>query len=181
MPKETAAIGERETRATFEVINVALANQLVGNYSPPPPPQQCIYSTQLGHDHLNCVFELVGVNYQPCPEPIACVVKKCQASTSVVALPPLKKTGGVKRWKRASSQAGEKTAKQDKLLAKPLKPSKKFTMQKAGGNSLGLSIKDKALSMNTPFRPPMITEATVKKIFVISVVGDDSDYASTCI
>jgi hypothetical protein len=52
----------KETGAAFEVRIASMANQLVGNYD---VTKHHTCATQLLHGHLNRVFELAGVNYQP--------------------------------------------------------------------------------------------------------------------
>jgi hypothetical protein len=68
MPKVAAIITKGETGATFEVRIASVANQLMGNNS---RTEHCARATQLLHDHLNNVFELASVNYQPRTE-LAC-------------------------------------------------------------------------------------------------------------
>jgi hypothetical protein len=96
MLKVIVVIGERETKAVFKARIATAANQLVGNYS---VPKHHVCSTQPRHGRLNHIFELVGVKYQPCPEPAARRMKKRPTSAVAVASAPLKKTSGVKRWK----------------------------------------------------------------------------------
>jgi hypothetical protein len=96
MLKVIVVIGERETKAVFEARIATAANQLVGNYS---VPKHHVCSTQPRHGRLNHIFELVGVKYQPCPEPAARRMKKRPTLAVAVASAPLKKTSGVKRWK----------------------------------------------------------------------------------
>jgi hypothetical protein len=73
MLKVIAIIAERETGVAFVARIASTSNQLVGIYGP-TEHRACL--TQLHHDHLNRVFELVGVNYQPWPKPISRMVKK---------------------------------------------------------------------------------------------------------
>jgi hypothetical protein len=103
MPKATAIIGKREMRVSFEARIASAGNQLVGNYS---VPKHRVRSTQLRHGHLNRIFELAGVKYQPRVEHVARMAKKRRSSMVAVASPPLKKTSGVKRRKRALSGQG---------------------------------------------------------------------------
>jgi hypothetical protein len=118
MPKMTAIIAEKETWAAFEARIASATNQLVGNYG---TTKHHACATQLLHDRLNHVSELAGVNYQPRPEPAARVVKNRKASGVEIIPPPTKKIGDVKRWRKASSQTGDKTSEQEVLLVKPLK------------------------------------------------------------
>jgi hypothetical protein len=77
----------------------------------------------------------------------------------------------------ASSRSGDQTSEQEKILAKPVKASKKFSVPKIGVQSPGLSISEKASSAKaSPWRP-MSTKACVRKVHVASAVGDDSGYA----
>jgi hypothetical protein len=110
MPKVTAIIAGKEMWATFEARITSATNHLVGNYG---TTKHRACATQLLHDRLNHVSELAGVNYQLRPEPAAHVVKNIP--------PPTKKTGAMKRWRKASSQTGDKTSEQEVLLVKPLK------------------------------------------------------------
>jgi hypothetical protein len=64
---------KRVMGATFEVRIASVANQLVGTCG---LAEHRACATQICHDRLNRVFELAGVNYQPCPKPIALVLKK---------------------------------------------------------------------------------------------------------
>jgi hypothetical protein len=91
MPKVIPAIGEREAGETFEAQIVLAVGQLVGNYS---SSEHRTCSKELRHGRLNHVFELVGVSYQPRPEPIAHATKKRQAVVAIVMSPPLKKVRG---------------------------------------------------------------------------------------
>jgi hypothetical protein len=68
-------------------------------------------------------------------------------------------TTGVKRQKRASSRAGDKTSKQEMLLVRSLKLSKKFVAKGAEGHSSGLSISEKASSVRTSSRRPLVMKA----------------------
>jgi hypothetical protein len=128
MPKVSAIIGKQEMGAAFKTWITAVSNQLVGNYS---AIEHNVCATQLQHGQLNRVIELEGMNYQPRPEPIVCATKKHQVTVVVVQLPPSKKTDEGKKQKKALSHSGDTTSEQENMLAKPIKASKKFSMQKA--------------------------------------------------
>jgi hypothetical protein len=96
------------------------------------------------------------VHYQPRSEPIAHVVKKRKASGVKIPPSPLKKSSGVKRRRKASSQMGDKIFEQEVLLTKPLKLSKKFTTKGTMAHSLSLSVREKASSIKTSFHSPPV-------------------------
>jgi hypothetical protein len=148
MSKVTAIIGKQDTGAAFEARIVVAANQLVGNYNM-LEHRACV--SPLQHSRLNHVKELVDMNYEARVEPLARVTKKRHAAAVVVVPLPLKKASGGKKRRRPSSRGGDKTSKKEELLAKPLKPSKKFSVQKTWGHSLGLSVHEKTLVAKAPY------------------------------
>jgi hypothetical protein len=174
MLKVTAIIEKQEAGAAFEAQIIAAANQLIGNYYT-AEHNAC---TTLRHGQLNRVFELASVSYHPHPEPIARATRKCQAATTAVQLPLPKKTIERKKWKKTSSCSGDKTSEQEKALAKPLNPSKKFSVQRGGAQSSRLSISEKTSSVKAPPRPLVSAMAGRLKAPSASAVVDDSGYAS---
>jgi hypothetical protein len=173
MSKVTAIIGKQDTGAAFEARIVVAANQLVGNYNM-LEHRACV--SPLQHSWLNHVKELVDMNYEARVEPLARVTKKRHAAAVVVVPLPLKKASGGEKRRRPSSRGGDKTSKKEELLAKPLKPSKKFSVQKTWGHSLGLSVHEKTLVAKAPSWSPANTKAGRKKAFTTSSTGDDSGY-----
>jgi hypothetical protein len=175
MSKVIPAIGEQEARETFEARITLVANQLVGNYS---SSKHRTCSKELRYGRLNHVFELAGVSYQPHLEPIAHMMKRRQAATAVVEALTSRKTSGGKKWKKASSRSGDKTAKQETMQAKALKASKKFSVQKSEVHPSGLSVGEKASSAKAPPRLPMSTKTGGRKLVVAAAAGDNSGYVS---
>jgi hypothetical protein len=107
-------------------------------------------------------------------------IKKHQAVTTAVRLLPPKKTIQRKKRKKTSPCSGDKTSEQEKALSKPLKPSKKFSVQK-GVQSSGLSISEKTLSRKASPRPLVSAKAGKLKAPSASTTGDDSSYALVCV
>jgi hypothetical protein len=66
-----------------------------------------------------------------------------------------------------------------KTMAKPLKTGKKFSVQKGGAQSSGLSISKKTSSAKAPPQPLASTKAGGWKTPPASAIGDESCYAST--
>jgi hypothetical protein len=67
-----------------------------------------------------------------------------------------KKVGGVKRWRGASSRAGDKTSERELLLAKALKLSKKSVAAGTEAPPSGLSDHEKAWAAKVSSRPPRL-------------------------
>jgi hypothetical protein len=77
---------------------------------------------------------------------------------------PAKKSGCVKRRRKASSQAVDKASEQEVLLAKPLKLKKKFTAKEMEARTSGLNVSKKASSVKTSFATPWVPMAVVKNV-----------------
>jgi hypothetical protein len=82
-----------------------------------------------------------------------------------------------KKRKKTSSDSGDKISEQQKMLAKPLKPSKKFSVQKGGAQSSGLNIGEKTSSTKASQRSLASTKVGGLKAPSASAVGDDLGYA----
>jgi hypothetical protein len=139
---------------------------------------------QLRHDRLNHAFELAGVNYLPWLEPIAHGLKKRKASGVEITSLVLKKIGGMKRWRKASSRTSDKTSEQKVLLVKPLKLSKKSIAKGAEAHSSGLSIGEKALFVKTSFikgaeAHPWSLKLARRRCLRPPIEKDESGYVST--
>jgi hypothetical protein len=65
------------------------------------------------------------------------------------------------------------------MLAKPLKASKKISIQKSRVHSSGLNVSEKALSVKALPRPPVSTKTDGRKVPIASAVRDDSGYLLT--
>jgi hypothetical protein len=73
---------------------------------------------------------------------------------------------------------GDKTSKREDALAKPLKPSKEFSISKGGAQSSGLSFTEKTSSTKVVPRPLAIAKTGGRKASLASTAGDDVGYAS---
>jgi hypothetical protein len=78
-------------------------------------------------------------------------------------------------------RAGDKTSKQEALLAKPLKPRKKLVVKGAEGHSSGLTIGARTSLAKTSFGPPLVMKANVEKMLTTPVAGADCGYMSMCV
>jgi hypothetical protein len=78
---------------------------------------------------------------------------------------------GRKKHKKALSHSGDTTSKQEKMLAKPLKSSKKLSMQRSGVQSSGLSVGEKASSVKAPHLPPTSVGNDDRKKPIVSTIG----------
>jgi hypothetical protein len=137
LPTITPVVGMKESGAAFEMWIVRAANLLVGNYN------IAKHKAYIGlcHGRLNHVFELAGLHYQPCPEPISHASRKQKVVAAAQAPAPKKATEKHKRVKGAS-HSGDQTYAQELALAKPKKQSKKIISQ-----SSGLSVAEKSSSL----------------------------------
>jgi hypothetical protein len=108
MPQATAVIGAQEPGAEFEARITNVVNLLVGNYNI-IEHNAC---QGLWHGRLNHVFELVGVLWQPRPEPM---VRK-HKSAGMVSAPTQKRASKKWRHPRGSSRPGTQTSVKELTL-----------------------------------------------------------------
>jgi hypothetical protein len=120
------------------------------------------------------------------------MTRKCEAAIAVVEPSPSKKAGRGKKRKKALSHLGGKTSERGTLLAKPPKPSKRFSMGHFWQNppsrvkglacrKAGLSIGEKALSVKVLPRPLTSTKTGGRKMPAASPIVDDSGYVLTLV
>jgi hypothetical protein len=107
------------------------------------------------------------------------VLKKRKALGVEITPPPMKKMGGMKRRRKASSQMGDKTSKQELLLAKQHKLSKKFAVKRAEAHSSGLSVSEMASFVRPSFGPPMVASTGLRKAPMTHAEKDALGYVST--
>jgi hypothetical protein len=90
-------------------------------------------------------------------------LKKHKASAVDITSPMLKKIGGVKWWRKASSWTSDKITEQEVLLAKPLKLSKNFVPKAVEACFSCLSVVEKASSVKTSFGLPLVAKASTEE------------------